>query len=342
MLGLWANNKTCAPRWFSGGESLNVVDDGHWESQLINLYISKLPKLLTHPQLINLGASIKSAWRLVIWGCWSGWQNGFSGLVNSYWSWLQWTWSLDGKFYCLQPRGKHIAHNHKSTVNFIFFFLCKYIHYQKSEIWCFVCSITASKACEGRALKYFISIVRTWYPLEKKSFWANIWLHVSQWTECNCTTLIWWDLAIHKQADKHIQIISNWSIFGDFSHLKEDKVKIRSYSYISTPKLNPKISKKWNEAALWKNPKIQTYSKHGGSKTQRSNWRKLTFEAKKKLFNTFEKITSQLKIPRKAKKKPKRNAWWKIKKPIKTIHKKSSDFKKLLKLEYEHVCVRVC
>jgi hypothetical protein len=31
-------------------------------------------------------------------------------------------------------------------------------------------------------------------------------------TECNCITLIWWDLAIYKQADKHIQIWSNWSI----------------------------------------------------------------------------------------------------------------------------------
>jgi hypothetical protein len=55
MLGLCANNKTCAPCWFSGGESLNVVDDGHWESQLINLYISKLPKLLTQPTTHKLG-----------------------------------------------------------------------------------------------------------------------------------------------------------------------------------------------------------------------------------------------------------------------------------------------
>jgi hypothetical protein len=47
----------------------------------------------------------------------------------------------------------------------------------------------------------------------------------------------------YKQADKHIQILSNSSIFGDLSHLKEDKVKIRSHSYVSTPKLNPKISK---------------------------------------------------------------------------------------------------
>jgi hypothetical protein len=76
FLGFWANNKTCAPRWFSGGESLNVVDDGHWERESIN-HIQVAKTCHTHPQLINLATSIKSASRLVIRGCWSGWQNGF-------------------------------------------------------------------------------------------------------------------------------------------------------------------------------------------------------------------------------------------------------------------------
>lgn len=42
-------------------------------------------------------------------------------------------------------RETHSTHPQESTVNFILFFLYKYIHYQKSKIWCFVFSITTFK-----------------------------------------------------------------------------------------------------------------------------------------------------------------------------------------------------
>ncbi len=161
--------------WWPLGESIN---------QLVHIQVAKTSQTPTTHKLgyIHKICLKTCDMRMLIWMA-----NDFSGLVNSYWAWLQWTWSLDGKFYCLQPRGKHIAHTHKSTVNFFCFFLCKYIHYQKSEIWCFVFSLTTLKACEGCALKYFISIARTWYPLEKKSFWANIYM-------TSCFSMNWMQL----------------------------------------------------------------------------------------------------------------------------------------------------
>jgi hypothetical protein len=161
-------------------------------------------------------------------------------------------------------------------------------------------------------------------------------------TECNCTTLIWWDLAICKQADKtHSKFYLIDQSLETSPIRRRDKVKIRSRSYISTPKLNPKISKNGIKLLFERTQKFKHTANVVGVKPRDQNEESWNLKKQRKNSSTthLRKSHHNWRFP--AKKKPKKKWMMEKQKPIKAIRKKSSDFK-LLKMDNEHVCVCVC